>query len=49
MSEIVSSQAIEDLEKKFEAINQKTENLSGRLLWSKPITYWDFHPNRCIH
>lgn len=33
---------IEELEKKFEAINQKTETHLEGLLWSKPITYWDY-------
>jgi tryptophan 2,3-dioxygenase len=30
------------LEQKFEAINQKTETHLEGLLWSKPITYWDY-------
>lgn len=42
MSETISSQVIENLEKKFEAINQKTETHLEGLLWSKPITYWDY-------
>ena len=42
MSETISSQIIENLEKKFEAINQKTETHLEGLLWSKPITYWDY-------
>jgi tryptophan 2,3-dioxygenase len=33
---------IEALEKKFEAINQKTDTHLEGLLWSKPITYWDY-------
>jgi tryptophan 2,3-dioxygenase len=33
---------IKELEKKFEAINQKTETHLEGLLWSKPITYWDY-------
>jgi tryptophan 2,3-dioxygenase len=33
---------IEELEKKFDAINQKTETHLEGLLWSKPITYWDY-------
>jgi tryptophan 2,3-dioxygenase len=33
---------IEDLEKKFDAINQKTTTHLEGLLWSKPITYWDY-------
>jgi tryptophan 2,3-dioxygenase len=28
--------------KKFEAINQKTETHLEGMLWSKPITYWDY-------
>ena len=42
MSETISSQIIADLEKKFDAINQKTETHLEGLLWSKPITYWDY-------
>jgi tryptophan 2,3-dioxygenase len=42
MSETISSQILEDLEKKFDAINQKTETHLEGLLWSKPITYWDY-------
>ena len=33
---------LEALEQKFEAINQKTETHLEGLLWSKPITYWDY-------
>lgn len=33
---------ISELEKKFESINQKTETHLEGLLWSKPITYWDY-------
>lgn len=33
---------IEELEKKFDAINQKTETHLEGLLWAKPITYWDY-------
>ena len=33
---------LEALEKKFDAINQKTETHLEGLLWSKPITYWDY-------
>ena len=33
---------LNDLENKFEAINQKTETHLEGLLWSKPITYWDY-------
>lgn len=42
MSETISSQILENLEKKFDAINQKTETHLEGLLWSKPITYWDY-------
>jgi len=30
------------LDEKFDAINQKTETHLEGLLWSKPITYWDY-------
>ncbi len=33
---------LQDLEQKFNAINQKTETHLEGLLWSKPITYWDY-------
>ncbi|WP_374548412.1 tryptophan 2,3-dioxygenase family protein [Flavobacterium sp.] len=33
---------LEALELKFDAINQKTETHLEGLLWSKPITYWDY-------
>lgn len=33
---------LEALEQKFGAINQKTETHLEGLLWSKPITYWDY-------
>jgi tryptophan 2,3-dioxygenase len=33
---------LEALEEKFDAINQKTETHLEGLLWSKPITYWDY-------
>ena len=42
MSETISSGVIENLEKKLEATNQKTETHLEGLLWSKPITYWDY-------
>ena len=35
-------QTIHALEQKFEAIHQKTETHLEGLLWSKPITYWDY-------
>ena len=34
---------LDQLENKFDAINQKTETHLEGLLWSKPITYWDYH------
>jgi tryptophan 2,3-dioxygenase len=37
-----TSQVIQDLEEKYKAINQKTETHLEGLLWSKPITYWDY-------
>ncbi|WP_296143790.1 tryptophan 2,3-dioxygenase family protein [uncultured Flavobacterium sp.] len=33
---------LSQLEDKFQAINQKTETHLEGLLWSKPITYWDY-------
>jgi tryptophan 2,3-dioxygenase len=33
---------LENLEQKFQAINQKTETHLEGLLWAKPITYWDY-------
>ena len=33
---------LQNLEQKFEAINQKTDTHLEGLLWSKPITYWDY-------
>lgn len=33
---------IQQLDKKFESINQKTETHLEGLLWSKPINYWDY-------
>lgn len=35
-------QQLNDLEQKFKAIGQKTETHLEGLLWSKPITYWDY-------
>jgi|SRR6218665_389928 len=37
-----SETLLEALEQKFDAINQKTETHLEGLLWSKPITYWDY-------
>jgi tryptophan 2,3-dioxygenase len=36
------NQLLEDLEQKFKAIDQKTDTHLEGLLWSKPITYWDY-------
>ena len=36
------TEKLEELDKKFRAINQKTETHLEGLLWSKPITYWDY-------
>ena len=33
---------LEEIDKKFKAINQNTETHLEGLLWSKPITYWDY-------
>ncbi len=33
---------LNEIEHKYEAINQKTETHLEGLLWSKPITYWDY-------
>ena len=33
---------LEALEQKFDAMNQNTETHLEGLLWSKPITYWDY-------
>lgn len=37
-----TTQLISELEKKFDAINQNTNTHLEGLLWSKPITYWDY-------
>jgi len=36
------AEKLNELEKKFNAISQKTETHLEGLLWSKPITYWDY-------
>jgi len=41
LQETISTK-IEQLDEKFEKINQKTETHLEGLLWSKPITYWDY-------
>lgn len=33
---------LEEIDQKYQAINQKTETHLEGLLWSKPITYWDY-------
>jgi tryptophan 2,3-dioxygenase len=33
---------LNELDQKFQAINQKTDTHLEGLLWSKPITYWDY-------
>lgn len=35
-------QKLNEIDEKFQAINQKTETHLEGLLWSKPITYWDY-------
>jgi tryptophan 2,3-dioxygenase len=38
----ISNEILQKLEDKFQMINQKTETHLEGLLWSKPITYWDY-------
>jgi len=38
----ISNEILQKLEDKFHKINQKTETHLEGLLWSKPITYWDY-------
>jgi tryptophan 2,3-dioxygenase len=38
----ISKEILQKLEDKFQKINQKTETHLEGLLWSKPITYWDY-------
>lgn len=38
----VSSSILEEIELKYNAINHKSETQLEGLLWSKPITYWDY-------
>ena len=33
---------VQEIDKKYKAINQKTEAHLEGLLWAKPITYWDY-------
>jgi tryptophan 2,3-dioxygenase len=42
MNQDISSKVLQDLQNKFEAINQKTETHLEGLLYAKPITYWDY-------
>jgi tryptophan 2,3-dioxygenase len=37
-----TQEILDNLEDKFEAINQKTATHLEGLLWAKPITYWDY-------
>jgi tryptophan 2,3-dioxygenase len=38
----ISNEILQKLEDKFQKINQKTETHLEGLVWSKPITYWDY-------
>lgn len=38
----IPGELLDKLEQKFKTINQKTETHLEGLLWSKPITYWDY-------
>ena len=38
----ISQELLKEIELKYQAINQKTETQLEGLLWSKPITYWDY-------
>lgn len=38
----ISEELLRNLENKFDAIGQKTDTHLEGLLWSKPITYWDY-------
>ncbi|MFT5253439.1 MAG: tryptophan 2,3-dioxygenase, partial [Flavobacteriales bacterium] len=37
-----ASAILKEIEHKYDAINQKTDKHLEGLLWSKPITYWDY-------
>lgn len=37
-----TNQLLEQLQQKFDAINQKTDTHLEGLVWAKPITYWDY-------
>ena len=42
MNNTNSDEILNEIELKYQAINQKTETQLEGLLWSKPITYWDY-------
>ena len=42
MTDTTRETILNQIDSKFEAINQKTETQLEGLLWSKPITYWDY-------
>ncbi len=42
MKTTAHEEILEQLEEKFQGINQKTETHLEGLLWAKPITYWDY-------
>ncbi|MDP2162072.1 MAG: tryptophan 2,3-dioxygenase family protein, partial [Flavobacterium sp.] len=42
MNTTSTDEILDKIEKKYQAINQKTETHLEGLLWSKPITYWDY-------
>ena len=42
MNSTINIPVLDALNEKFGAINQKTETHLEGLLWSKPITYWDY-------
>jgi len=42
MNSTAHKEILEQIEQKFQAINQKTETHLEGLLWAKPITYWDY-------
>ena len=33
---------LNQIDEKFEAINQKTDTHLEGMIWAKPITYWDY-------
>ena len=42
MNSAANDEILDKLEQKFQSINQKTATHLEGLLWSKPITYWDY-------